>query len=213
MIKGTCFESGGNTARFHIRGELPKCGIDYVFEEWEEGSNRQTRLVRSLVECFFKYMFDTNTFITEDCGNYYDLSAPNKNKLYDLLKRDYGLGFERIKYCDNDYSIKEVSIKTPRGWKKSNPNKEYNPWLEIPEYVRDDFKINKNYHRIEGILISWTHYNKHQRKDFIDTVFKLMYIYGVDNYKFNQIKKGLEDIQKKQDEKERLKNAVRKSNN
>jgi hypothetical protein len=208
MIKAYCIESGGKNARFLIKKGSVVAGKEYTLDLFEEGTLRQTRLVRSLVSCFFTWMFNNDMFEAEEGNRVYNLSTPDIDSLYDYLKYKYGLGFYKLKYVSDRPEMVTVPMKQPKDW-DSSVNGEYDPWQQIPDYVIEDFN-NGNKHRIEGVLISWVDYSKKQRQDFIDVVFKLMHIFKVDNAKFREIKAGLDKIQKDQDDKEkRLRDAKR----
>ena len=185
MIRVLCIESGAFDAKFRIQKGQVKAGETYYLEHFEEGSNNQLRLIHSLIRCFYQYMFDRDKFKIEEYDRIYDLSCPDHENLKEMLKYKYGRGFSHINYVDKDYQI--VKVKSMD---------------EIPTYVLDDFNHGDgNRMRIKGVIISLSDYSKKQRQDFIDNIFKLMDIYGVNSREYKDIRRGLEKIRKENEAK------------
>lgn len=193
-IKGLCIESGGNSARFLFRGELPVCGRKYSFEDISSGTNAQNSLFHSLLQCWWDYMFKTNTFKISDQDIIYDFSCDSWQSLKEMLKLKHGKG-GRLKYVDNDYHMIDAKH-----------------WDDIPEYVIEDFN-NGNHKRIQVIIYSWGEYSKPQRHQLITKVFYFMDLFGVTGKAYNSIKDGLIQIENERKEADRRKRQAKKELN
>lgn len=208
MIKGLCIESGKGEAKLLFEGSIPLAGKYYYLEDITTGSKNQNNLFHALLQVFWNFMFETNTFIIEDNGVIYDLSSDCWESLKDLLKSKYGLKFSHIEYVNDKYQMKKVFIKQPKDWipPKWYTLDYYEPWALIPDYAIEDF-TNGNSERIKGVLISWADYSMPQRHKLITKVFLFMDLWGVESYKYEEIKNGLIELDNaRKEENRRLKN-------
>lgn len=185
MIKGLCIETGEGKASFIFEGLEPLTGRYYSLEDVSCGSNAQNKLFHALITVFYDYMFDTNTFIIEDNGIIYDFSSDCVESFKDLLKARYGLKFSHINYVNDKFEIVKIPMKAPEGFEG-----DYDPYNQIPLEVLQDFN-NGNSKRIKGVLVSWSDYSMPQRHKLITKVFGFMDLYGVDCWKYDDIKNGL----------------------
>jgi hypothetical protein len=140
--------------------ETPVDGHKYHLIDAEEYTQSQRNTLELLIDEWFK-------------SGIWDYDTIDKRKFREFVKRDYGQGFDRLKYVDDKYKIIEVKTQD-----------------EIPEYVVLDF-ANGNKGRIQGVIKSTTSYTKKQLSNIIDNVINAMIDAGVDTKKFHDILKEL----------------------
>jgi hypothetical protein len=134
--------------------DTPVVGQRYNLEPADEGTNKQNRLFHPLIMEWYK----------SGLHSYGDVDYV---KFRELIKRDYGCGFESYVYA------------TPDGLQRAQYIE------EIPEKYR-----NAKYSM--GKLKSWARYTKKERKETIDRVISAMIQCGVNTYKLNEIMEGIE---------------------
>jgi hypothetical protein len=134
--------------------DTPVVGQRYNLEPADEGTNKQNRLFHPLIMEWYK-------------SGAHSYGKVDYEKFRELIKRDYGAGFESFVYA------------TPEGLKRATYIE------EIPEQYR-----NSTY--TAGRLKSWAKYTKKERKETIDRVISAMEQCGVNTKKFYEILEGIQ---------------------
>lgn len=136
--------------------EKPIVGRRYWLEDDEEYTQPMRNLWESLVDIAYK----SGTF---------DYDTIDKYRFREHIKKDYGEGFNRYKYVDDNFKMVEVKSLD-----------------EIPEYVLEDFN-NGNSERILGVMKSTTAYTKKRFSKLIDNTINAMQEREIDTPKFRDI--------------------------
>ena len=134
--------------------DTPVVGQRYNLEPADEGTDKQNRLFHPLIMEWYK-------------SGLHSYGNVDYEKFRELIKRDYGAGFESFVYASTD-GIKRAQY-----------------YEEIPEEYR-----NARY--TMGKLKSWAKYTKKERKETIDKVISAMMQCGINTKKFNEILEGIE---------------------
>lgn len=154
--------------------EEPEVGRYYILEDATSGTAAQNRAFHSLLDAFWKWMFDTNTFVFQDGEAVFDLSTPSPADFKDYFKYKYGAGFSHVQFVDEQNQIIKVKSLS-----------------DVPDYVIKDFN-DGNRLRVKGVLKSWADYTKPERKKAIDMLLKLVAVSECTDKKVMDIISGME---------------------
>lgn len=136
---------------------------------WLEDADEYTKPMRNLWEALVDIAFQSGAFS-------YD--TIDKARFREHIKKDYGEGYVRLKYVNEDYEM--VECKTAD---------------EIPEYVLEDF-ASGNTNRVLGIMKSTTAYTKKQFSKMIDALINAMHEREVSEPKFFDIIETITQMRK-----------------
>jgi hypothetical protein len=177
-MKATCTLSTGNIANFIVHNKtMPVVKVDYVIEKVvDKGSAKQNRTFHPLIDCFYSWMVENDTYQFEDNEIKYDFRCKDQEELKKIFKMRYGMGACSWEFVNDKNGMVKV----------------YNQY-EIPKYVVNDFN-GGNHDRVKAVdAISWKEYNKDQRMNLISNTIVIMKRVGVDCKKFHEILDGIKD--------------------
>lgn len=141
--------------------DAPIVGKVYSLERADTQTAQQRKAWHALVQELFKsglLSYDTLDF----------------KRFRDLIKKDYGAGFCRYKWVDDNYCINEsVDVE------------------DIPEHVLQA-QADGQHGRINGVLKSFTDYTLPEVKDSIDKLLALCLEVGLNSKKYFEIVDGME---------------------
>jgi len=153
--------------------DAPEVGRRYFLEDAQTGSKAQNNTFHALIDCFYKWMLDSDNFVHENGNIIYDFSCPDAESLKKIFKARYGAGADYYKYVNDEFAM--VQAKTR---------------VEIPEYAWESFTAG-NKHRVEQVLKGWGQYTIQQRTHLIDMTIKIMDQCGCDSKKYFIILEGM----------------------
>jgi len=141
--------------------DTPEVGKYYTLETADNQTAQQRKAWHAIVHEWFKsglWSYDTIDF----------------KQFRDYIKKDYGAGFEKYKWVDDNYCIH--TAKTME---------------EIPLYVLEA-QANGQHGRINGVLKSFSNYTKKDVKDSLDKLISACMEAGLNSRKFQEIITGME---------------------
>lgn len=154
-----------------IDGDEPQIGAMYKLEELSEGSEKQTRAFRALVEEYYK----SGCWSYEGSGY---KGGCTLEEFYKLIKKKLGEGFECFYFAMFD-PVDGTFIGVY----------EEKRYSDIPKMVRENPEYSK---LIRARLKSWSDYTRKERNKTIDNLIAEMHQTGVNTKHFHEILEGME---------------------
>lgn len=149
----------GDSGQFNLLYGTLEVGKNYILYDADNHTAQQRKTAHKLISIWFK----------SGLWNYDTLDYA---EFRDHLKKDYGEGFDRYQYADDNYNI--IRVKDI---------------AEIPEYILNDLQDHPL--RVKGVLKSFTRYTKKQVMEFIDNLINAMISAGVNSKEFSDLMGGL----------------------
>ncbi len=174
-MKGICISSSDDEAFFKIESkDKPSVNKTYVFNTLvDKGTAQQNRTFHPLLECLYDWMLSNDKYQFEVNGVIYDFRCDSVDRLKRIFKIRYGKGACSWKYVTDQLTMALI-----------------NDLNDVPDYVLEDFN-NGNRGRIEANeAISWTLYEKDDRRNLIDRLISIMHLIKVDSKRFFEILEG-----------------------